>query len=319
MSSYWLQHCLGAGSFLIALALLTFAAPLEDSLPEAYVATRGFAGGKEKPWAERKSEEMQKPADYFVDLDQSGYRGLTITRRLRKVLETEGYETSQGKWINVGYVDVRDGNKLVKTFDADVYFALGNSADFGFFPFLSGGNKQLFISQDVFRRGRQWVVSLYPKLKILFDGEALCVGREGYDLNAVDLDDDGTFEIMVPVTDTYEFHDKMSMSQIPLPTIVFKYDPDLETYLPANALFKNYVYADLQPVGEPYSSRDMEHRSTILNNLFVYIYAGEEERGWNFFNRNYPLQDKEEIRSRVREILRDQPVYNLIYKRRKRK
>jgi hypothetical protein len=162
-------------------------------------------------------------------------------------------------------------------------------------------------------------VSLAPTFKILFDGQKLGLGREASDLDAVDLDDDGGFEIMLPVTDTYEFQDKMSVAQVPLPTIIFKYDPKSETYEPANALFKNYVYEDLEQVAEPDLTLNMDHRSTVLNNLFIFIYAGEEQRGWNFFDQNYQLDDKEEIRSRVKEILRNQPVYNLIYKRGKRK
>lgn len=321
MSAYWQQHWYGAASFLFVLVVLTFATVgSEGKLPASFAGVHGGASGmvEEKSWAERKTDEIQSPAEYFVDQDHSGYLGYTIERRRRKVL-LEGDYQSRDTWIDVAFVNLRKGKRLVKTFDADVYFGMGNHADFGYFPFLGDGHKQLVISQDVPRGGCQWVVRLSPKFKVLFDGQELGVGREGADLGVVDLDDDGTLEILAWITDFYEFHDKMSMGQIPLPTIVFKYDPTAEKYLPANAQFKNYVYEDLETPAEPDSTLNMEHRSTILNNLFTYIYAGEEKRGWDFFDQNYQPDDKEEIRKRVKEMLRTQPVYNLIYKRGKRK
>ena len=319
MSAYWQQHWYGAGGFLFVLLILTFATVgSEGKLPPSFAGVKGGTNGvvEEKTWAERKSDELQSPTDHFVDQDHSAYLGYTVERRQRRVF-LEGDDQSLGIWIDVAFVSLKNGKRLVKTFDADIYSGFGNSANFGFFPFLADGNKQLFVSQDAFRGGSQWVVRLTPNLKVLFDGEKLNVGREGYDLSVVDLDDDGTFEIMVPITDTYEFQDKMSPSQVPHPTIIFKYDSASETYLPANSLFKNYVYEDVQPVSMLDSTlqSQAEHRSTLLNNLLTYIYAGEEQRAWKFFEQNYQLHDKEEIRTRVKEMLRTQPVYHLIYRR----
>ena len=321
MSAYSQQHWYGAAGFLFVSIVLTFVTVgSEGKLPPTLSGSQGRATGvvAEKMWAEHKTAQVQKPADYFVDQDHSGYLGFTIERRFRKVF-LEGNGESKGIWVDVAFIKLKNRKRLVKTFDADVYFGMGNSADFSYFPFLGDGQKQLFVSQDVFRGGRQWVARLTPSFKVLFDGDKLGVGREGHDLSVVDLDDDGTFEIMVWVTDTYEFHDKMSVSQIPLPTIIFKYDPELETYRPANAQFKNYIYEDIEQVAAPDSTLNMDQRSTILNNLFIYIYAGEKKRAWKFFDQNYQLNDKEEVRSRVKEMLRTQPVYNLIYKRGKRK
>jgi hypothetical protein len=319
MSPYWRQHYYGSAAFLILVLIAVGWATVRPNRnsPQALAGVQGGAKGlvEEKTWAQRKNDEIQKPADFFADLDRSDNQGFTIEKRLRKVLLESGGKNSPGTWIDVAYVNVRNKSKLTKTFDADVYFGLGNSADFGYFPFLGDGHKQLFISQDVARGGCQWVVRLSPNFKVLFDGQKLGVGREGPDLGVVDLDDDGTFEILAPITDFYEFQDKMSMYQIPLPTIVFKYDPNAEKYLPANAQFKNYVYEELEKVAGQDSTPQTDHRSKILNNLFIYIYAGEEKRGWDFYDDNYQGNDKEEIRKRVKANLRTQPVYYLIYKR----
>jgi hypothetical protein len=293
-------------------------------LPQAFAAFEGGAKGvvEKKTSAQRKDEEIQSPADFFVGQERSGYQGYTIERRLRKVLlDPGGYGNSAGLWIDVAYINLRNENKFVKAFDADVYFGAGNSADFGFFPFLGDGNKQLFISQDIARGGCQWVVSLSPRFRVIFDGQDWSVGREATDLYTVDLDHDGVKEIVAPITDFYVLHDKMGMAAIPLPDIIFKYDQMKRKYLPANPIFKQHALKNLVQVAELEKSvpNNELHVSEVLSNLLTYIYAGEEKQGWHFYDHNYRLDDKEEIRSRVKKILREQPVYNLIYRREKRK
>jgi hypothetical protein len=87
----------------------------------------------------------------------------------------------------------------------------------------------------------------------------------------------------------------MSMSEIPLPTIIFKYDPVREEYLPANSLFTSYVFEDLEQVSKPDATlqSQTQHRSSMLNTLLTYIYAGDEKQGWGFYDHNYQLDDKE--------------------------
>lgn len=171
------------------------------------------------------------------------------------------------------------------------------------------------------RGGRQWIVSLAPRFRVIFDGKELGVGREPEDLSAIDLDHDGVFEVVAPVTDFYAFHDKMSMSDIPLPYIVFKYNPAEETYLPANSIYRVYGIENLEevPTVDPSLRNEFHHRGAVLNNVLIHIYAGDETHAWNYFDQHYQLDDKEEIRRRVKEIQRTQRVYNLIYKTGKKK
>ncbi|MGH9958737.1 MAG: hypothetical protein ACREBC_16670 [Pyrinomonadaceae bacterium] len=260
---------------------------------------------------------MQRPADFFVNEDRSDHQGYTIKRRFRKTLLEYGVETGvRNHWIDVQYVTVEKTGKRLKIFDANLYLSLGgNTVDFGYFPFLDDQSQQLFVSQDIFRGGCQWVVSLSPVVRVIFDGQELGVGREASDLGAIDLDRDGVHEITAPITDFYQLHDKMSMSQIPLPTIVFKYHPTKQRYLPANSSFRDYVFEGIVEV--PSASKDLadqfNHRSVALNNLLIHIYAGDEGNGWKTFNRAYQLGDKSELQLRIKSILRNQRVYNFIY------
>jgi hypothetical protein len=326
MSSYLRNHTYGAIGFLLVVAVgLAARNPRQQiAAPQFHSTVENGAGGlpAEQDRRQKKTDQIERPADFFVGQDRSAYQGHTIQRRLRKaLLEYPDSDSSTKQWVDVAYVNVKKAGKVAGTFDANIYFGLGNSADFGFFPFLGGATKQLFISQDVPRGGRQWIVSLSPRFKVIFSGHELAVGREASDLGAIDLDNDGVYEVIAPITDFYAFQDKMSMSNIPLPDIIFKYRPTKEKYLPANSIFKNYLLEGLVEVPRPDRTlqNEFEHRSASLSNLLTYIYLGEEKQGWDFYDKHYELDDKEEIRRRVKEILRDQPVYNLTYNPGKRK
>lgn len=325
MSSYLQRHSYGAIGFLLLFSAGLGIANLNRHIVLAqFVSNIEGAVGlpAEEHRAQESIDEIERPADFLVGLDRSEYEGFTIQRRLRKALLEYPQETpSTSNWVDVAYVRVKRAGKVVGKFDADVYFGLGNSADFGFFPFLGGGSKQLFISQEVPRGGCQWVVTLSPRFKVIFDGQRLNVGREASDFGAIDLDKDGVYEIIAPITDFYAFHDKMRMSDIPLPSIIFRYDLTKERYLPASSLFRDYALEDLEEVPRVDTTlqNEFQHRSAVLSNLLTYIYIGEEKQGWDFYQKHYQLDDEEEIARRVKKILGEQPVYNLIYNHGKRK
>lgn len=260
----------------------------------------------------------KRPADFFVDGNHLSVQGFTFQKRRRKD-RTDFYE--QGKdprnWVDTEYVVVTKGKQVVEKFDAGVDHPHGNSANFGLFPFLGRGSRQVFISEDLPRGGCQWIVKLSPRFRVIFDGQALGVGREGPDLSAGDLDGDGVYEIIAPITDFYQFQDKLYIGAIPLPDIIFKYDSAKQKYLPANPIFKDRVFERLVEVPEldKDDSFNFQHRSVVLSNLLIHVYAGEQKRGWEGYEKYYKLEDKAEMKRRVKAILRDQPVYKLIYHR----
>lgn len=272
----------------------------------------GARGSELKVANENESGNYETPADFLTGKKTGGHAGYSIEKRTRKVFD--------GMWIDVDYLVLKRTGRTVRKFDCNAYSALGNSADFGFFPFLGGKTKQLFVSQDVFRGGCQWVVNLSPKFHVIFDGKEWKVGREAYDLSASDLDKDGNQEIIAPITDFYALQDKMSMADIPLPGIVFTYDPTRTKYVPANPLFKDVLlreFPEVPAVSDP-NGLNFKHRSVVLRVLLDYVYAGDEDVGWQFYERVYLLPDKDVMRRRVKKILRGQPVYRFIYSGSKR-
>jgi hypothetical protein len=255
--------------------------------------------------------------DIFVDDDSLSYNGYNVIRRKKKVkLE---YPDEKGKTISnlieVSFAVVQRKNRTLAKFEG-VYFGAGNATDFGLFPLLGErGPKQLVVSQTIPRGGRHWVASMSPNFQLLFDSGDYGVGRE--DFSVIDIDKDGIYEILLPVTTFYSMQDKMYIAEIPLPKIIFKYDPQAKKYFPANSLFQDYVLRGIESdITTLNKSEGRNYLSKRLNIFLRYIYAEKESDAWAFFDREYRLLDREEIKSRIRAILKDESVYKYIHRKR---
>ena len=261
------------------------------------------------------SDEESRITDAFVKGDKLNYKSYLMQERYKKVkLDYPREMKAPPLWVEVSYAVITRKRRFIAKFDGGIYFGDGNSTRFGLWSFLGDKTKQLVVSQDIFRGGTQWVASLSPHFHIIFDGPAWGVGREADDMGVIDLDGDGVYEITVPITDFYELQDKLSISQIPLPEIMFKYDPLKGKYLPANPLFPRYLIKGIGTAEEEVSGNDQfAIRSAVLDKLLTYIYVGREREAWAFYDRAYTLDDREEIKRRVKSILRKQPVYKFIY------
>jgi hypothetical protein len=255
--------------------------------------------------------------DIFTDDDSLSYGGYVLQKLHRKVSYDYPRKTqTPSTRIDVSYAVLKRRGKSLAKFDDHIYFGMGNDTRFGLISILGDSAKQAVISQDVPRGGTQWVVTLSPHPRVIFDGPRWSVGREGDDMGITDFDADGIYEITVPITDFYALQDKMSISQIPLPEIVFRYARGKRKYLPANPRFQNYLLGELSPTDDRLSSNDpLELRSAVLKKLLTYIYVGRERSAWDFYDRAYKLDDRLEIKRRVKSILHREPVYKFIYNR----
>jgi len=259
------------------------------------------------------SAEQVQAGSIIADIQTLTYRGYVIQQVNKKVRMGSGSSLP----VNVSYAKISRRGKVIKTFDAGVYFGLGNATEMGFFSLLNNGREQLIISQDVPRGGRQWVVDFTKNAQVIFDGQKFEVGREGDDLSISDLDGDGVYEIEVSITDFYGFENpRLSTMETPLPGIVFKFDSEQGRYLPANPLFKDCLLKDIE-AGEK-SARSGNERQSSLGGLMSialdYVFVGEEQRGWKFFEETCKLPDKARIRSDMQDVLAAHPVYRYIYK-----
>jgi hypothetical protein len=237
-------------------------------------------------------EEPRQISDVFVQADTLTEGDYTVIKLKKKVKIEDTTDL-----IDVSYAVLKRKGKILATFDG-VYFSLGNATDFGLFPFLGGNAKQLVVSQTIPRGGRHWIVDLSPEYCIVYDSADYGVGRE--DLSVLDIDKDGRFEVLQENVAFYGL-DGFSMADTPLPLVIFKYDERARKYLPANHLFKDYALKNIDTESKP------------LDKTLRYIYAGEEQKGWAFFDKECQSSDKEDLKSKITAILKRDPVYKFIY------
>jgi len=251
-------------------------------------------------------ERDPKPIDsVFVKGDRLSFKGSEVIKQKKKVKDSY-----TNRFADVSYaVLMREGRVLAK-FDA-IDYEIPNTIDFGLFPFLGGKTKQLAVSQTEWRGGQHWVVDLSPAFRVIYDSTYWGVGGE--ELQILDIDNDGTYEIIQYERDFYGFENFTSM-ETPLPTIVFKFDRQERKYLPANRRFQNYV---LKGINERIRSLDPNAKSFYLSRrldiALDYIFAGKEQEAWSFFDKEYRRPDKKEMKTKIRAVLKKQPVYRFIY------
>ena len=260
-------------------------------------------------------DEYPEPIDsVFVDGDSLSYNGYDVVRLKKKVkYEYPPEMKSSPDLIEISYGALKNNGRVLAKFEG-VYFGGGNATDFGLFSFLGGGTKQLAVSQTVPRGGRHWVVDLSSDGRVIFDSGDYGVGREEF--SVIDIDKDGVYEISLPVTAFYMF-ENMYMAETPLPEIIFKYDRKARTYFPANPAVQDYALRGIED--EIKQLNPNNERNYLLKRLDIvlrYIYVGREQEAWAFFDREYRLPDREEMKSKIKAGLKDEGVYKYLYGKR---
>ena len=272
--------------------------------------------------AERAGAHVEEVSvtDSFVEGDELTHEGYTVRRREKKVRSEFPPESQEpAPWDAVSYAVLERDGKVVASFDGGIHNGGLNSTSFGLFPFLGGGAKQFIISQDAPRGGRQWVVSLSPRLRVVYDGAAFGTGREADDMGVGDLDGDGVYEITVPDCGLYGFKGwVLAPMQTPLPTVIFKYDARAGKYLPANELFQADLLKEVAERAARVAGPEdrTQHLADVLAVVAGYVFAGREREAWAFYEASYALPDKPEVRREIEEALRARPVYRFMYAQR---
>lgn len=256
------------------------------------------------------SDDPVSVGEGMVRVDQLTHAGYEVQRLEKQVRVPEA-----DRPVTVSYVVLKRQGKTVASFDG-MYSGVGNGAAFGLFPLLGGDSKQLVVSLDIPRGGRQWIVDLGPAPRVLFDGEWYGVGREIDDLSIIDIDRDGRSEILAPVTAFYMAIEKLYVYETPLPSVIFAYDEKAGKYVPANPRFEGFALRDARDRRQVLTSdagvRDLAGH---LDVLLDYLYAGRDVEAWDFFRNHYKGEDRAEVERKVRSVLKAQPAYKLIHAR----
>jgi len=54
--------------------------------------------------------------------------------------------------------------------------------------------------------------------------------------------------------------------------------------------------------------------SAVLQVVINYVYAGQRDTGWNFFDKWYSLGDKEDMKKKIQDVLAESKIYQELYR-----
>jgi len=243
-------------------------------------------------------------------VDSISYNGYEIVR-LHKTIHDKATRSD----IPVSYAILKSGGRTIATFEG-VYFGLGNDTKFGFASLLGAETRQLLVSQTIPHNGRHWIVDLSSNAMTVFDSKEWVLGQE--DVCIHDFDGDGVHEISLAITSFWGFG-AMSMSESPMPCVVFKYDAKARKYMPDKAAFAGALsnidedFQRIDPEENPRGGSNGPYLATRLEVFLRYAYAGRENDAWSFFDEAYNLNDKEDVKRGIMRILDTEPVYRYVY------
>jgi hypothetical protein len=261
---------------------------------------------------QQTDDESKLISDFFVDDDRLSYLGYEVVKLEKKVKDEYPSEiNSPPRMIDVSYAVLKKKGRVLAKFEG-VYFGMGNVTQFGLFPFLGGETKQLVVSQIIPRNGRHWIVSLSPAVRVIYDSAEYGLGRE--EMTVLDIDKDGAYEISQELK-TFVFFEDITYGATHIIDIVLKYDEKAKKYVPASHIFRDYTLAGM--TDRPVNLNRADEKalaSEVLRFMLPYIYAGRRGEAWDYYNREYTLPNKEELKAKIMAALRDDAVYNYIYR-----
>ena len=196
---------------------------------------------------------------------------------------------------------------------------------YGFFNFLGKKNKQLVIytySGGAHCCDDYVIYDLKPAFRVIYDSRKYDSGSEiGNTLKPVDIDKDGIFEFEQDVM-AFDYFFASHADSI-FPPVVFAYDQEKGMYEIANKKHPDFVMDELkknldwlrkQRKDETETSKGFTDRYILRKNFINLVYAGKEEQAWEYYDRNYNLEDKAEQKKAFKEIFSKEIVYKSIYK-----
>ena len=212
----------------------------------------------------------------------------------------------------VEYAVLRRNGRVVAKFDSPIDQL--SEVRFGLFSFLGKEDKQLVVEQTSNKFWRYWIVSLQPEFRVIYDSSKYDVV---YELRAVDLAGDGQLEIIQNLGSFWHFN-LLDNIYSPRPQIIFEYNSSMDSYIPANPEFKETALKDIEQrinkTREVTERKDdpayaLHVRSAILDVVLRYLYAGQSNKAWAFYDQHYNVEDKESLKAELKEKLRQDKVY----------
>lgn len=243
--------------------------------------------------------------DFRVSEDALIYKGYTLEKRFKS------HPDLTDKAKTVEYAVLRQSDRKIEKFDL-IEHPL-SVIDFGLFSFLGSEEKQIFISQTAPRSGSHWIVSFKPEYQSIFNSSEFNVGGEDFQIG--DFDKDGVYELSFANYISLKSNSQTPATSMPFTEIIFKFNPILNKYLPANPQFAHYLLRD---VDEQTKLIRRENKDTqfadVLDITLKYIYAGKEKDAWEFFEERYDFEDKQIRINAVKSAFEKDVIYKSLKK-----
>ena len=210
--------------------------------------------------------------------------------------------------------------KISKNNKTFVLFESGRNywLQYGFFNFLGDADKQLIV--HTYSGGAHCcydyiIYDLQPNFRVLYDSRKFdrLVGSQ---LIPVDINKDGVFEFEQSVMSFDYFYASHAGSIFP--PAVFVYDKKENRYRIGNKDFSGFILEDTKKSSdwfeEQYGKQSETYKSQmVLITFYNLVYSNNEKSAWEYFDKNYNFEDKEDFRKDVKVLFSKDPTYKSIY------
>ena len=263
----------------------------------------------------------------FEKNDVAEYNGYRITRTFDKS------EDAFGRSRTI----ISRGKKVLARIDG---YSYKDATRFALFPLLGDQRNQLIVesySGGAHCCNTYYIYDLDLRFRVLFDGGDY--GEDvGYGMELIDVNHDGVFELTQSVMNFDYFYASHAGSVFP--EVVFGFDRRAAKFRPANRAFASYLLRDIRNKESIVSKLNMDASSLarvrngrgsamtlsdsgflehyyhgIADVLLTYVFAGKRDEGWRYFENNYKLRDKGQLRADLSKVLRDSIIYRSVYRR----
>ena len=235
-------------------------------------------------------------------------------------LKYEDYEVSRNydEKARRSVVTIKKHGKVLAVHRDGQGIARKEASCLGLYPILGGKTKQLVVVQTSGGAHCCFLYRIYdlrPKFRLLFDSEKYPIG-DGFDeLEFKDLDRDGVHEF-TQLDMTFDYWEDMAYVSSPQPEVVFQYNPRIKKFLPANKKFADYLLKDVaKHIKNLDPSDPSQHWVRSFEITLRYIFAGKEDRGWKFYDKQFGLRPggRDRMKTKIKKALKSDPLYRSIY------
>lgn len=259
------------------------------------------------------AEEAHKWDEVLQDQDTLLYKGFLIRRT-----EIPAKSGSSAYGLEIS----RNGNLYYRHSET---VAQKEFIEMGLAALLGDDNKQLIIQQ--FTGGthccwNSWVLDIGDSVRILFRSKDYA--ELGYEMGFMDMNEDGVVEITQTIL-LFDSFDRLDFSQSPFPTAYFEYSNARRRYELAKTLSSIFLAERIdemtQNLDNLKNTRRLHTDSNATGDYFAhvlavtleYVYAGQLEKGWIFFDQWYTHADKSEMKRKIRTLLESSAIFQELY------